>query len=229
MKEKFKAFFSREEPYYSYDEKNGSKKSDVIHLTPEKELKMLRKENDKLHKDFLTQTLESVKSRRSVRSFSDAKIDFKTIYDIISASLNAPAAGNIQNYNIILVRDDALKKEVGKIALNQSWMAEAPIIAVVVRDDVMINQMYPQHGGRYSLQNTAAFITTFLNLIHSAGYASCWVEACEEEVMKELLSIPSTHAIDAILPLGFPMDIPKVQKTSYEDSIFFEKYGNNQK
>lgn len=229
MKEKFKAFFKREEPYYSFHENTSSKKHDVIELTPEKELKFLRKENEKLHKEFFEQTLECSKSRRSVRSFSDAGIDFKTIYDIICAALNAPAAGNIQNYKIILVRDNSLKKEIGKIALNQSWMADAPIIAVITRDDVMINQMYPQHGERYSLQNTAAFIVTFLNLIHAAGYASCWVEACEEEVMKELLSIPGTHAIDAILPIGFPMDIPKVEKTSYEDSIFFEKFGNNQK
>ena len=213
--------------FFSKDSKN----KDFSHkdITPEKELKHLRKENEQLKKESFQQMLKSVLTRRSVRSYSTHSIDEKTLYDIIEASLNAPASGNIQNYKITLVKDEEKRKEIGRIALNQSWMAEAPVIAVVSRDDNLINQMYPQHGERYSLQNTSAFITTFLTLIHSSGYASCWVEACEEEVLKEYLGIPMDQYIDAILPIGFPMDIPHVEKNSYDNMIFFEKYGNKKK
>lgn len=220
MKDKFKAFFQKNQNYYTPDNTT---------LTPEKELKKLRKENQTLKKEFFEQTLQNIKSRRSVRSFSSTPLDEKTLYDCIDAAINSPAAGNLQNFNVILVKNNQTKNDIGNMALNQCWISDAPVVAIVVRDDKRINEMYPQHGERYSLQNTAAFITTLLNLIHSSGYASCWVEACEEEVLKERLNIPKPKFIDAILPIGYPMEIPQGEKLPYEDIINFENFGNKKK
>jgi nitroreductase len=230
MINKFSNFFSKKndseiDDYYSPDDLNEPQTI----LPTEKELKQLRKENILLKKSFFEQSLESFKTRRSVRKFSNKEIDDKIVLDIIEGSLNAPAAGNIQNYKIIVVKDHKRKCEVGKISLNQCWMSEAPVLLVVVRDDSKVVRMYPQDGTRYSMQNSASFIENLLMLTHASGLASCWVEACENDVLKEYLGVPSPLSIDAILPIGYSLENPKVQKESCLDMVYFENFRNRDK
>ena len=224
MRDKIKDAISKTKEYYV-----PSKKYDSEELPPEKEVKKLRKENEKLQKEFFEQVRDKFSTRRSVRSYSQRPVDDKTIFDCLDAALNSPAAGNIQDFRVILVKDDEAKKKIAQLALDQCWIADAPVVAVVVRDDKQMNMVYPQFGERYSLQNVSAFITAFIYMIHFAGYSTCWVEACEEGVLKEYLEIPSTKEIDAIIPIGYPMEIPKVEKVTLHDICYFEKHGKKKR
>lgn len=230
MTNRFTSFFSSKkeheiDDYYSPDDYSEPQKV----LPTEKELKNLRKENALLKKSFFEQNLESIKTRRSVRKYSTKEVDEKTIYDIIEASLNAPATGNIQNYRTIIVKDQKRKNEIGKIALNQCWLSEAPYLLIIVRDDSKVISMYPQDGMRYSIQNTAAYIQNVLSLVHAAGLSSCWVEACQNDVLKEYLGISGSLSIDAVLPVGYALEKPHVEKELILDMVFFETYGNRDK
>ncbi len=230
MTNRFTSFFSSKkeheiDDYYSPEDLDEPQRV----LPTEKELKNLRKENALLKKSFFEQNLELFKTRRSVRKYSEKLIDEKIVIDIIEAALNAPATGNIQNYRVIIIKDQKRKNEIGKIALNQCWISEAPYLLVVVRDDSPVVSMYPQDGNRYSIQNSAAFIENLLMLIHSAGLSSCWVEACENDVLKEYLGVSGSLSIDAILPMGYPLEKPKVEKEMCLDMIFFETYNNRDK
>ena len=108
-------------------------------------------------------------------------------------------------------------------------MSEAPVILIVVRDDSKVVSMYPQDGTRYSMQNSAAFIENILLLTHMSGLASCWVEACENDVLKEYLNIPGSLAIDAVLPIGYALEKPHVAKESCLDLVFFDSYNKRDK
>lgn len=220
MKDKVLKFFSKNPEYYSPEEEQ---------LSPEKELKLLRKENKELKEDFWQKTLQKFKTRRSIRKYSKKQIDEKAIYDLLEAALNSPAAGNIQNYDVIVVKDEKKRQEIGKIALNQCWLSDAPVLLVVVRDDHRVCEMYPHDGNCYSIQNTAAFIENVLLLAHTYGLGACWVEALENEVLKSYLGIPSEKEVDAIIPLGYPLENPSVDKEPMMRKVFFEQFGNMKK
>ncbi len=226
MLDKFKSLLGKKdeeiEDYYSPEDLH----SEIRELPTQKELKELRKENIRLKKHFFETSCETLKLRRSIRKFSNKEIDEKVLFDIIESSMNAPAAGNIQNYKIILVKDQKRKDEIGKIALNQCWLSQAPVLLIIVRDDTPISRMYPHDANRYSLQNTASYIENVLVLTNAAGLGACWVEACENDVLKDFLDVPGSSEIDAIIPIGYPLEKPIISKENPQDLIRFETYSS---
>ena len=189
----------------------------------------MKKENQLLKEGIKTQSLEKFKTRRSIRKFSDKQVDSAVLYSIIESATNAPCAGNIQNYNIIIVTDKKKKHELGKLAFQQFWLSDAPVLLVVVRDNYHLEQLYPQEGKTYSIQNCAAMIENVLMLAHFHDLGACWVEAYDNEVLKEYLGIPIEHRVDAIIPIGYPLENPQISKDPVEQKIYYESFGNFKK
>jgi len=197
----------------------------------EDKCKELEKENEKLKVSFREQCIESFKTRRSIRKFNkDQKPDFKLIYDIIEAGLNAPIAGNLQNYKVIVIENDGQKNEIAKYAFQQYWIADAPYLLVIVRDNMKVESMYPDKGELFSVQNVAALIENIVMAIHMSDLASCWVAVDDNDAIKTILKVPSTHFIDAVIPIGYPMEVCSVQGRSNTMCLVdFEKYGKKEK
>ncbi len=194
-------------------------------LTLEEEVKLLRKENVQLKKKSCDHAIDKFKSRRSIRKFSEKPIDFKKISDIVEAGLNAPCAGNVQNYKIIIVEQKNKKIECGKIAVQQYWLSEAPYLIVLVREDSELLSLYPTRGELYSIQNVAAVIENMLMAAHFHDLGACWVEAGDNEVLKQSLGVPIECKVDAIIPIGYPLENPQVSKVETTGLLFFEKWG----
>jgi nitroreductase len=179
------------------------------------------------NENFKREILEKFKSRRSIRKFSSREVSWEILHKIIEGSLNAPAAGNVQNYKIIVITEKKKRYELGKIAFQQYWLADAPVLLVVVRDDYDLKMMYPNEGGIYSIQNTAALIENILLLSHFYDLGACWVEAYDNDVLKQNLNIPIEKRVDAIIPIGYPLENPKIVKDEMITKVYFEIYGNS--
>lgn len=191
-----------------------------------KKLGQTQKELDKYKKNSQEMIINKIKSRRSIRKYSTKEINWDIIYKIIESSYTAPAAGDIKNHKIIVITEHNQRQELGKIALQQYWLAHAPYILVVTRDDSHLKSLYPELGGRYSIQNTAAAIQNMLLTAHTFDLGACWVEAFNSEAIKEFLSIPAKIQVDAIIPIGYPMENPKKEIPLLRERIFFKKFGN---
>lgn len=192
----------------------------------EKEIKLLRKENKILKDNFSKFAIEKLKNRRSIRKFSDKKVDFKLVYDILESGLNAPCVGNIQNYRLIVVTDKKVMENVAKICMQQFWMQTANLFIVVVRDDIPVLDMYPQLGEKFSIQNISAVAQNIITASSMLGLGSCWVECVDNQILKEELKVPINNSIDAIIPIGYSLEFPKVDKVETSNMIFFEEFGN---
>lgn len=218
-----KIFVKKENDYYDFKDEDGNNE------IPEKNCKKIISENKKLKKNVPDFVLDKFKSRRSIRKFSDKKVDWKLIYNIIEAGFNAPVAGGIQNYSIIVIENEEKKKELGRLAFQQYWISNAPYLLVIVRDNHRLMELYPSEGELYSIQNTAAMIENMLMMAHFYDLGSCWVEAYDNSVLKEFLEIPREFRVDGIIPIGFPLENPKVKKDSTDAHVFFEKFKNKKR
>ena len=222
MKKTISKFFSAKS-----DEKPVTDKNKLKEL--EKENKELRKQNKNMNDELFSNLCQIIKTRRSIRHFSNKEIDDKIIYDILESAVNVPCAGNIQNYQVIVVRDKDLRRDIGRFALNQGWMENAPVHLVVLRNDTHVKQVYTVDGHLYSIQSVSAFIQNLLILIHGAGLGGCWVGAYENQAIKDLLGIPGNKEIDAIIPVGYSLETPKIDKDPMVSMIFYNKHGNRKK
>ena len=61
---------------------------------------------------------ELIKSRYSVRNFTDDSVDIKTIRDILEIASNAPSGGNIQPWKVYVVTGSTKEKLIKKVLNN---------------------------------------------------------------------------------------------------------------
>ena len=218
MKEKILNFFNRKEAYYE-PELNELE----IH---KKEVKKEPKDYEKLRR----LAIEKFKTRRSIRKYNnEQEVPWKIIYEILEAATNAPCAGNIQNYHIVVITDPNKKQEIAKIQSQQYWLSEAPYLIAVVRKDDKLLEVFPENGAKYSLQNTSALIENIIMLAHFYDLGSCWVESCDNEVIREFLEAPPGSKIDAIIAIGYANESPKVQKSPMTAILKFESFSNTKR
>ena len=229
MRKIFDTFRKKNDSFYEFDESGFDVDEDDVSKL-KKENAMLKKENNKLKENFAQSSIDSLKKRRSIRHFSDRSFDIKIIYDIIDAGMNAPCAGSIQNYKIIIISDKKAKEECAKIAFQQYFIVNAPYVLLIVRDNLPIETVYPDKYELFSIQNTSALIENIIVGATAFDLGSCWIGLDDSNALKEYLKIPADMHLDALIPIGYPDETPKApRKADIEGIIYFDKYGNKKK
>jgi nitroreductase len=147
--------------------------------------------------------VEAIKTRRSVRRFSDKPIDDDTIKQIIELGNLAPSAGNLQPRDFVVVKNQDIKEKLTQAALNQKFIAQAPIVIVVCANMKRVTPYGNRGHELYTIQDTAAAIQNMLLVVVDLGLASCWVGAFNENMVVDILELPSYIRPVAILPIGY--------------------------
>ncbi|MCK4590038.1 MAG: nitroreductase family protein [Nanoarchaeota archaeon] len=177
----------------------------------------------------MSDILEFLKSRRSIRKFIPNKpVDWDSVSRCIEAARHAPSSGNLQNWKFIVVLEPDLKKAVAEAALQQWWIAEAPVVIIAIAEPDRAERYYGVRGERlYSIQNCAAATLNIMLEAHSLGLGTAWVSAFDEDALKRVLSIEDFARPQAIIPLGYAAEIPPVPpKFPIEQLVYFNVWRN---
>jgi len=153
--------------------------------------------------------MKIVKSRRSVRSFKSEPLPDGTVEKLLEAARWAPSAGNVQPWEFFVVRNQDLKEKLGRAALGQMFLAQAPVVIVVCAVPIRSALRYKRRGEKlYCIQDTAAAAQNILLLATALGLASCWVGAFEEEAVRRVLALDHSLLPVALIPVGRGEKIP---------------------
>ncbi len=166
-------------------------------------------------------------SRHSFREYQDKDISHEIISEILDAAKYAPSAGNMQNWNFIVIRDKKKMTKLAEACLNQYWISQAPILIVVCYDERSVKILFPEKTMEFSLQNNAIATTYLILKATELGLGTCWVDIVKKDESASLLKLPSHTIPTHLIALGYPKGTPK--KTRKNDSrlvTFFEEYGN---
>ena len=158
-------------------------------------------------------TIECIKTRSSIRNYKSNPVPESIFQDILNAGVHAPSAGDVQDWEFVVVRKPGIKKQIAEAALGQDFVANAPVVIVVCSNLEKIERVYGERGvGLYSIQDTAAATENMLLAAWERGIGSCWVGAFNEERIKEILLIPTNVRPLAIVTMGYPQISFKKQK-----------------
>jgi nitroreductase len=153
--------------------------------------------------------LEAIKGRRSIRAFRNKDVPAVIVEELIDAARWAPSAGNIQPWKFIVVRKPRIKRRLVRAALGQMFIEEAPVVIVVCVNEERSSQGYGVRGETlYCIQDAAAAIQNIHLTAYSLGLGTCWVGAFREEETREILKIPRGTRPVAIIPVGYPAEVP---------------------
>lgn len=171
--------------------------------------------------------LECIKTRRSIRKFSDVFVEFEKLGNVLDAARFAPNSGNLQDWKFILVTEEDKKREIADACFQQVWIEQAPVIICVCSEWKKNERYYGESGEKFSTQNCASSIQNMLLAAHSEGLGACWIGAFQKDALRRILEIPEEVSPEAVIPIGYPAEYPSVPKRlTLENVVFIEKWNN---
>ncbi|MBI3592237.1 MAG: nitroreductase family protein [Nitrospirae bacterium] len=170
----------------------------------------------------MDKVLETIKERRSIRDFKEQDIPAEIIKKLTEAVIWAPSAGNLQSRKFYFVTDAKLKKAIAAAALNQNFIAEAPLVIVGCADSRIANRYGDRGVNLYMIQDVACSIMNMMLTVWENGLGSVWVGAFRESDVFEILDLPNYLRPVAIVPVGYPSRIPSAPKrVSVKEAVEF--------
>jgi nitroreductase len=141
-------------------------------------------------------------SRSSVRQYLDEAIRDEEITYLMDCAITAPSAGNLEAWDVIMIRDAIRKEELSDAALGQTHVKEAPLLMVICANYIRSMSRYGERGILYAVQDATIAGTYLMLAAHAIRLKTCWVGAFDEDEVKSLLGLPAHIRPVAILCIG---------------------------
>ena len=169
-------------------------------------------------------TIEAIKSRRSVRGFTDEQVSDEIVMQILEAGRWAPSGLNNQPWRFIIVRDPDTKVAISNLTKYGPTIKNAPLLIVVFLDK---DHMY--HYVK-DVQSIGACIQNMLLATHSLGLGAVWLGEILEnkEKVNKVLEAPDSFELMAVVALGHPNGKKRISERKEPGQLIFrEKFGKN--
>ncbi len=170
---------------------------------------------------------ELFKARRSVRRFTNKPVSDEIIFGAINAGLWVPSAGNVQDKEFIIVRNEDKKIELVEAVFEQVWVAKAPVILILISDINKLRFKFKERAELYATLSAGAAIQNILLYLTSKGLQGTHVGLFDEVAVKRILNIPDDKRVFSVITLGYPAERPPIPyRADLKMVTFFEEYGN---
>lgn len=165
--------------------------------------------------------LEIMRSRRSVRRYTDEKISDELLKKIVSGALLAPSGHSKYPCEFIVVTNRELLEKMSHCRKGVAKMLEGAAAAVVVIADKDKSDTFVEDSC-VAMMNMELVATSF-------GIGNCWIQVRNREAeddspsenyLRGILNFPDNFACQAILSLGYPAKPPRAREL---DKLNFDK------
>jgi nitroreductase len=162
--------------------------------------------------------LDLILTRRSIRRYENKDIPEEVLQQILETGRQAPSAANRQPIHFVIVTDRDILKNLCDNLINR-FVKYAPVAIVGCAD---IKSLLT---GKWAVVDATIAMENMVIAAWTLGIGSCWIGACNEEKVKELLKIPDEWKFVALLTLGYPAEQPKQRKKkSFEKMFSFNSF-----
>ena len=165
-----------------------------------------------------TEALAVLGAHRSHRSFQNRPVDEATLRVVCAVALSAPSKSDLQQRDVVLVRDPALRRAVEALVPGVAWLPGAPALLVVCGNNRRQRRLHALRGHAFANDHLDAFFNAATDAAIAlawlvatadlAGLGCCPVSAIRNEAgaVSELLGLPDHVFPYAGLALGWPAD-----------------------
>lgn len=154
---------------------------------------------------------ETVRHRHSIRKYrEDMPVEQEKLHAILEMACAAPSAGDLQSYRIYVFTDKQHRQQLGEIADNQAFIAEAPVALLFCSEPNRAGKKYGERGEKlYALQDATIAASYAQLAVVAAGLGSTWVGYFDDVRLKEKFSLEAGLEPVAILSIGYPAELPE--------------------
>lgn len=168
-----------------------------------------------------------VRRRHMVRAYQSRPVEDEQIARLLRLAHQAPSAGFKQPQEFIVVRDPTVKQALAQAALNQMFIAEAPVVIVVCADTARSASRYGERGARfYSIVDGAFAAMLILLGLVDEGLGGCFVGAFDDDEVSRVLGLPEIIRPIGIIPIGYPAEAgEKYSRLLLEGIVHRDRWG----
>jgi nitroreductase/FMN reductase [NAD(P)H] len=167
-------------------------------------------------------TLNYLAGRRSCRSYLDHPVDPALVETLAAAAFCAPTKSDLQQRDILIVRDAALRAEIDALFPDAPWIAAAPAFLVFCANNRRQRQIHEWRGRAFANDHLDAFfnaavdasilLASFVIAAERAGLGCCPISALRNHAQRvsDLLGLPDHVFPVAGLTLGWPAETGEI-------------------
>jgi len=155
--------------------------------------------------------LDLVRTRQSVRKYSNRRIEKSIIEKCLEAARLAPSACNSQPWKYIIIDEPELKEKIATETFNAAisfnkFALTAPVIVIILLEK---SKPIAQIGGRiknkqYNLIDLGITAEHFCLQAAEEGLGTCMIGWFNEKAIKKHLNLNPTKSIGLLITLGYP-------------------------
>lgn len=154
--------------------------------------------------------LSLMKTRQSDRKYLNRPVEKEKIGRITEAGRMSPSACNGQPWHFIVVDEPALRDEVAAATESQvlrmnSFVKEAPVLIVVVREKSNFNSragdLIKQKD--YSLMDIGIATASMVYQATAEGLGSCIIGWVDDKRVRKILGIPASKRVELVISVGY--------------------------
>ena len=169
-----------------------------------------------------------VKRRRMCRSYSDRDVPQEKLDRILDLACRYPSAGHTEPQEFVVVRDRWVKEALARAALGQMFVAQAPLVIVVVSDTRRSARRYGARGVHFFSIIDGAFVAMLILLAAvEESLGACFVAAFHDREVQEVLGLPPDVRPIGLVPVGYCAEGPRrLARRSKARIVHHDRYGS---
>ena len=153
--------------------------------------------------------MDLIRSRRSIRKYSDRPVEKEKIINMVEAARLAPSASNGQPWRFFAVSSrEKLDKIINSTGIINKWTKSAPLIIIACSTGGSVSHIIGQtiKGIRYDLLDLGIAVEHMALAATEMGLSTCWIGWFDERKIKKILDIPRRLRIISLLTVGYVAD-----------------------
>lgn len=160
------------------------------------------------------ETIERIKTRRSIRKFTDKPVSRDTMDEIISAASYAPSWKNSQTVRYIVIESEDLIKKIATTATlgfehNKELISgcKSLVAAVTISGKCGYNPdgtFTTSKKDKWEAFDAGIAVQTFCLAASELGIGSVILGIFDEEILGKLLNLPEGQYVAALIATGYP-------------------------
>ena len=186
---------------------------------------------------FKQETMELLKSHRSIRNYSPQTVPELILKEILEAGIRASNTGNMQLYSILVTMDDGKKALLAPLHFNQPMVKQAPVVLTICFDINRFGKWCTQNHTNTDLFNLLWLLNGTIDVsilaqnicvaaeYHGLGICYLGTTLYNAPEISEVLELPRGVIPITALTVGYPERIPELTDRLETDSVIhWEKY-----
>jgi nitroreductase len=181
--------------------------------------------------------LARIAGHRTQRRYSDRVVEPSLLRLLCACALSAPSKSDLQQCDILIVGDDAVRRSIGQLIPDMPWIVAAPVFLVVLANGRRLKRIAELRGKPFPNDHLDQFfnaavdagivLATFIRAAEAVGLGCCPISVIRDHAatVSDMLKLPDRVIPVSGLCVGWPAEAGHISpRLSLDTTLHFDRH-----